>query len=590
MTKEVSAKEISQNPQEQLQHIKSEELISLPGYQDKSSKSKMTKKVSVKEISRNPQDQLLHFNSEELMMLPGYQDEFSDDPPIQPLSEEQLSKYECSLDGLSVIQLPKPQSKKEEDELVATFLNGVKKLLSKEDNWAFLQPLTLSLEYCAKCQLCNDECPIYVASGGQDIYRPTFRSEVLRRIIGRYIKKGGKALAGFTGNDVELNWTTIARLAESAYRCTLCRRCTQACVRGCDNGLITHEIRKLFSMEMGIAPKELHQAGTVKQLEVGASTGINPKAFMGMIEFMEDEIEEKTGKKINIPVDKQGADILLIHNSGEFMSWPENPEAFAIIFEAAGLSWTLSSKLGGYEATNYGLFYDDAQLSKIAIQQTQVAKELRARKIVVGECGHAHKALIVIADRILTGDLNIPRESFLPILEDLVCNEKIKLDPSKNDFPVTLHDPCNLVRAMGIVEPQRRIISKICSQFREMNPHGVENYCCGGGSGMAIMNSLSFPDWRASISGRMKMKQIIDSFQDVLDPSTQKFVCAPCSNCKGQMRDMFGYYNVEEKYNISYTGLVELVVNAMVDIPTPYLELAEVPAEVVVTADKEAAL
>ena len=104
---------------------------------------------------------------------------------------------------------------------------------------------------------------------------------------------------------------------------------------------------------------------------------------------------------------------------------------------------------------------------------------------MVGECGHAHKAISVIADRIFTGDLNISRESCMPILEDIVLNERIKLDPSKNDFPLTLHDPCNIVRLMGVVEPQRRILRKIAPQFREMEPHGVKNYCCGGGSGFA---------------------------------------------------------------------------------------------------------
>jgi len=146
-----------------------------------------------------------------------------------------------------------------------------------------------------------------------------------------------------------------------------------------------------------------------------------------------------------------------------------------------------------------------------------------------------------------------------------------------------------MVRSMRIVEPQRRILRAISPQFREMEPHGVENYCCGGGSGFAIMNSMNFPDWRSGISGRMKMKQIIDSFQDVLDPSVKKFVCAPCSNCKGQIREMFSYYNIEEQYNIAYTGLVELIVNAMVDVPMRYLEVEEAPvAEEVLTTDKEA--
>ncbi|MFC2002455.1 (Fe-S)-binding protein [Chloroflexota bacterium] len=549
----------------------------------------MTKRIKVKDIGLNPPGQLLHLAAEELMTLPNLQDELKASPPVRPLTEEQKVKYECSLDGVSAVHLTRPQSKEEEDRLVASFLSGLKKLLSKEDNWTFLQPLTLSLDYCAKCLACSEECPIYIASGKQDIYRPSYRSEVLRRIIHRYLKKGGEAFAKLAGNDVELNWTTIARLAESAYRCTLCRRCAQTCVRGVDNGLIAHELRKVFSQEMGIAAKELHELGTVQQLEVGASTGLRPKALEGIIQFMEEEIGEKTGKKIRIPVDKRGADILLIHNTGEYMSWPENPEAFAIIFEAAGVSWTLSSELGGYEATNYGLWYDDVQLAKIALKQAQVAKDLRVRKIVIGECGHAHKAAIVTADRVFPPELNIPRESCMPVLEEIVLSGKLKLDPHRNNFPVTLHDPCNMVRSMGIVEPQRRILRAICPQFREMEPHGVENYCCGGGSGFAIMNSMNFPDWKLSVSGRMKVKQIIDAFEDVLDPHFGKYVCAPCSNCKGQLRDLISYYNLEGQYNIAYGGLVELIVNAMVDMPVRFLEVEEVPAvEEVPVRDEEA--
>ena len=544
----------------------------------------MTRRTKVKDISQNPPEQLLTIKAEELMPLPCDQS----DSPVRQLTEDQKSKYACSLDGMSALLLPKPQSKEEEDKLVTGFLSGLKKLLSEDNNWTFLQPLTISLEYCAKCQLCSEECPIYVASGKQEIYRPTWRSEILRRIHKRYIKGENKFLSWFGGNDVELNWTTIARLAESTYRCTMCRRCTQTCARGIDNGLITHELRKLFSQELGIAAKELHEVGTVKQLTVGASTGISPKALEGIIEFMEEEIEEKTGRKIRIPVNKRGADILLIHNTGEYMSWPENPIAFAIILEAAGVNWTMSTEIGGYEGTNYGLWYDDFQFSKIALKHAQIAKDLRVKKIVIGECGHAHKAAIVTSDRVYPKELNIPRESCMPVLEEIVFSGKLKLDPQRNNFPVTLHDPCNMVRSMGIVEPQRRILRAICPQFREMTPHGVENYCCGGGSGFAVMQSMNFPDWRSGISGRMKMKQIIDAFQDELDPSIPKVVCTPCSNCKGQIRDMFSYYNIGEQYNITYTGLVEFIVNAMVDMPVPFLEVEEVPVVEEATASKEA--
>jgi Fe-S oxidoreductase len=166
-----------------------------------------------------------------------------------------------------------------------------------------------------------------------------------------------------------------------------------------------------------------------------------------------------------------------------------------------------------------------------------------------------------------------PRESAMTILEDIVFSGKIKFDPSKNDFPVTLHDPCNLTRAMGIVEPQRRILRYLCPQFREMAPHGVRNYCCGGGSGFAIMNSNNFLDWRMHISGRKKFEQVLMAFKDE-DPTANqpKYVCAPCSNCKGQMRDLFDFYGAKEKSGIHYGGLVELIVNAMVDIKEPFID------------------
>jgi Fe-S oxidoreductase len=105
-----------------------------------------------------------------------------------------------------------------------------------------------------------------------------------------------------------------------------------------------------------------------------------------------------------------------------------------------------------------------------------------------------------------------------------------------------------------------------------MTPHGVHNYCCGGGSGFAITQDLNFPDWRNSVSCRAKLRQILDVFQDIIEPEHNKYVCAPCSNCKGAMRDMFAYYGLFERCNILYGGLVELVVNAMTDIREGFLE------------------
>ncbi|MDW7675765.1 MAG: (Fe-S)-binding protein [Bacillota bacterium] len=486
-------------------------------------------------------------------------------------------KYCTSLDGfIGIDALTRPKTREEEEEFINKFLNGLEKIFSSDANKNYLQPLMVSFEYCAKCNTCSDACHIFKASGENELYRPIFRSEVLRKIAKKRILKSGGLFAGFVGADIDINWETIARLGELAYRCNLCRRCAQTCPLGLDNGLLAREIRKIFSQEMGIAPKPLHEKGTMLQMKTGSSTGITKPAFLDIIEFMEEDIEEKIGKPIKMPIDKRGADILLTHNAGEFMAWPENPAAFAIIFEEAGLDWTLSSDLLGYDNVNYGLWYDDGQAKKIALQQLKAARDLGAKRIVIAECGHAHKAAAVSADRMIYGSDYIPRESFLPLLWDLIKNKRLKLDPAKNNFPVTLHDPCNVVRMMGIVQPQRKIINAICPQFMTMTPDGVHNYCCGGGSGFAIMNSLNFSDFRKNVSTRMKFKQILEAFHGVLEDKTMpKYVCAPCSNCKGAIRDILEHYELTDNFNVHYGGLVELVVNAFVDIKTPFLDFLE---------------
>jgi Fe-S oxidoreductase len=533
---------------------------------------KPDEEITVQDISE-PFEQLAHLHIEDLLKLPPPYDEPGSEPPLSKPNPEWGEKYVTELDGYIAIDEPwKPKTKEEEIALVNKFLDGLKKLLDKESNWTFFQPLLLSLEYCARCQTCSEACPIYISSGRKEIYRPTYRAEVLRRIVKKYLNHSG-LFGKFTGADIEVNARTVMRLAELAYRCTLCRRCTQTCPIGVDNGLITRELRKLFVQELGVAPKPLHEQGTIQHLQKGSSTGLTPDGFRDIIEFIEEDIEDRTGKKIKIPVDVKGADILLIHNAGEYLSWPENVAAFAIIFEEAGLSWTLSSEMVGYDAVNYGVWYDDVQLARIALKHAEIARKLDVNRIVVGECGHAHKAITVIADRILVDEYAIPRESCLPLLWDIVRKKKLNLDPEKNNFPVTLHDPCNVVRLMGIVEPQRKILHEICPQFREMHPNGVYNYCCGGGSGFAIMNSMNFPEWRNKVASRMKLKQILDAFQDTIKPDVQKYVCAPCSNCKGAIRDILSHYNVTEKCGIYYGGLVELIVNAMVDIEEPFVEM-----------------
>ncbi|MBQ9020537.1 MAG: (Fe-S)-binding protein [Eggerthellaceae bacterium] len=534
--------------------------------------SKDTKHLRPRDLGR---DVAVLSPTDDLKPLPSTFDA-SLEPEFKEFKDEWAETYCASLDGFVAIDtLKRPETKEEEEEFVRKFLSGLEKLF-QDSNKNAVQPLALNMEFCAKCNTCSEACHIYEESNGDEIYRPSFRVDVLRRIYKKHFTTAGKMLGGFVGADIELNWETIARLAELSYRCNLCRRCAQACPMGLDNGLAAREIRKIFSQEMGIAPKAIHEKGTELQLKVGSTTGMTTPAFVDTAEFIEEDIEERTGRSFKFPMDKEGADVLLIHNAGEFIAWPDNPAAFAILLDEAGVDWTLSSEMCAYDGVNYGAWYDDIQAKKIAAKQFEVAKKLGVKRIVMGECGHAHKAIAVSADRMFAAEDKVPVESFLPLMLTLVREGRLKFDPSKNNFPVTLHDPCNYVRQMGIVQPQREIIRACTTDFREMTPHGVDNYCCGGGSGFAIMNNQNFSDFRNHVSARKKLEQIINAFgEDFENPDVLKYVCAPCSNCKGTIRELLKDYKITAKYNVQYSGLVELMVNALVSMEKPFFEFLE---------------
>ena len=184
------------------------------------------RKLGPRDIGKLPGEQLTFIDTEKLLPLPAPFDNPDTWPKWQEPKPEWREKYAASLDGVIAIDtFETPKTKEEQDELVRKFLSGVEKMLSNEANKGIIQCLNLSMEYCAKCNTCSNACHIFEASGYNEIYRPTYRAEVLRMIVKKYFTKGGKLMPKFVGADIDLTWEVVARLGESAYRCNLCRRC-----------------------------------------------------------------------------------------------------------------------------------------------------------------------------------------------------------------------------------------------------------------------------------------------------------------------------------------------------------------------------
>ena len=64
----------------------------------------------------------------------------------------------------------------------------------------------------------------------------------------------------------------------------------------------------------------------------------------------------------------------------------------------------------------------------------------------------------------------------------------------------------------------------------------------------------------------------MQAFQDCPPPKIPKYYCAPCFNCKAAARESrMEADHFKQQYNITYGGLSELMVNALRDLPRPFI-------------------
>jgi Fe-S oxidoreductase len=218
----------------------------------------------------------------------------------------------------------------------------------------------------------------------------------------------------------------------------------------------------------------------------------------------------------------------------------------AAALQSAGVSWTIGSKY--YDGINYGLFYNDMILERIIQILVEEAHRLQAKKILIGECGHAARSARQFVPVFAIGRA-LPVVSILELTQQAAQEGKLRLKKDVVSERVTYHDPCNIARSGWIVNQPRQLLRGFINDFVELQPHGRENYCCGGGGGLVSLDETY--DFRMSVAGKVKAEQI--------QASGAQIVATPCANCKKQLRELVDYY----KLPVQILGVHDLVLRAI---------------------------
>jgi Fe-S oxidoreductase len=317
----------------------------------------------------------------------------------------------------------------------------------------------------------------------------------------------------------------------------MCGRCTMICPMGIDiAGLVGLARHGMF--QAGLVPHELWAVAERAERE-GSPLGATPKVLKERIEWLADDFE------VEIPLDRDKADVLITLSSIEIMKYPQSIVAVAKILNHLGVSWTIRSD--GYEATNFGMLSGNAQWQRdMSMKMIESAIACGAKTLVLPECGHAYGAMRWQGANVYSKPLPFKVLHISEFLAENVRNGKLKL--KKLDKSVTFHDPCQVSRRGGATAAPREVLRALGVEMREMESTGDMNWCCGGGGGVVTIHRADEMRHKAFA---IKIKQINDTGAELLTTS--------CSNCRQTFDDGQAHF----KWDKTMHSLLETVADQL---------------------------
>jgi Fe-S oxidoreductase len=401
---------------------------------------------------------------------------------------------------------------------------------------------------CVNCGLCADACH-YCFENDDPAVIPANKMHAFSTFLNKYFHPVKSRLPGFSHSDLP-NEQALTELYQAAFQnCSICGKCALTCPMGINTGEILYLARAML-LTQGRIPSGL--IDTVENaLSKGNHAGLSKQDFIENMEWIAEEMEEDIGdESFTIPIDKKNAGILYIPHPLEVRDFPFLLMYALKILHYARADYTVSSH--GFDTVNYAYYQGSkTNMMRIAQRVLDAREKIQAKSIVLAPCGHGYRVLRWEVDKYMGKTvISPPVRTIVELVDCYIQEGRIKLEKDKFKGPITFHDPCNLGRRGGVIDAPRNIIKALTSNFVEMQPHGMRNFCCGGGGGLASTGAFGKVRLNA---GKRKAEQIRQT--------GAKIVVTNCFNCLTQIRDLIKTYDL----GIEVKSILELTAESLIE-------------------------
>jgi Fe-S oxidoreductase len=382
--------------------------------------------------------------------------------------------------------------------------------------------LKVYIETCVHCGLCSEACHFYLSNDNDPRFSPAGK---VKQTLAQMIQKKGRVSVDFMKKACEIAFT----------ECNLCRRCVMYCPFGIDIAYLMLFVRRICHC-LGMVPQYIQDtahshSATLNQMWVKEDEWIDT------LQWQEDEArDEITG--LRIPLEKEGADVMYSVIGPEPKFRAQLIYQAAVIMHAAGVDWTMPAT-PGWDNSDMCMYTGDSEMmARLKKVHFETALRLKSKRIVMGECGHAFRSVYDVGNRHLGWKMPpLPMVHAIEFYYELFRDKKLAIK-EKFDVPVTLHDPCNVVRGRGLHEMARSVIHETCTSFIEMHPNREHNFCCSAGGG--VINCGPPYAKKRVIGNRVKADQL-----KAAKAKGARVIVAPCHNCHGGLEDIVKHYELD---------------------------------------------